>query len=262
MTGLGKTALVIGGNRGLGNALVKSLEARGLKVYATIRGSKVPRDGSFPASVSVITGVDLLKEGAGSDEIERGLEEADKLDLVIISAGVLKSDTLETLSWKDHVEMYTAVSIAPAFIAARLSKIKAFAPGAKLLLITTEGGSIALRTSEEGGGNYGHHASKAAANMIGKLLSIDLIKQGVTVVDIHPGFMKTEMTKSVGFDEFYESGGAVEPSVAADSLLDFARDKVTPELNGKFFAPRGPRDIGQAENVMGKDLATPLELPW
>lgn len=53
------------------------------------------------------------------------------------------------------------------------------------MLITTEGGSIALRTKEEGGGNFGHHGSKAAENMVGKLLANDLLDSGVTVFMIH-----------------------------------------------------------------------------
>ena len=43
-----------------------------------------------------------------------------------------------------------------------------------------------MRTKEEGGGNYGHHGSKAAvANMVGRLLSHDLVEEGVAVVMIH-----------------------------------------------------------------------------
>lgn len=52
--------------------------------------------------------------------------------------------------------------------------------------------------------------------------------------------MKTEMTKGAGFDQFYDSGGAVEPAEAADSLLDFAAT-ITEKHNGTFWAPRGPR---------------------
>lgn len=32
--------------------------------------------------------------------------------------------------------------------------------------------------------------------------------------------------------------------------------------SGQFWAPRGSIDIGTAEEVMGEDLPTPLELPW
>ncbi len=40
--------------------------------------------------------------------------------------------------------------------------------------------------------------------MVGRLLAMDLKEDGVIVSIIHPGFMKTEMTKGVGFDKFYE----------------------------------------------------------
>mgnify|MGYP001582327672 FL=1 len=58
------------------------------------------------------------------------------------------------------------------------------------------------------------------------------------------------MTKNVGFDEFYESGGAVEPSEAADSLLDFAAT-ITEKHNGQFWAPRGPRSVEGPERHVG-----------
>lgn len=67
----------------------------------------------------------------------------------------------------------------------RRIKSSSFLLSAKFILITTEGGSIALRTREEGGGQFGHHGSKAAANMVGKLLAFDLEKIGVTAVMIH-----------------------------------------------------------------------------
>jgi hypothetical protein len=116
--------------------------------------------------------------------------------------------------------------------------------------------------------------------MVGKLLSIDLAKKGVTVVNVHvrlfssayspsplrpsprslctsaslqptlsvltlylsqPGFMRTEMTANIGYDQYWDAGGAVEPPEAATSLLDFAEKVVGEEHNGQFWAPRGPR---------------------
>jgi len=56
---------------------------------------------------------------------------------------------------------------------------------------------------------------------------------------------------------------AVEPGVAAKSLVEWV-DKLDHSHSGKFFAPRGPEDIGTIE-AMGKnpeDLTTPLELDW
>lgn len=59
--------------------------------------------------------------------------------------------------------------------------------GSRIGFITSEGGSIGLRTEKEGGANYGHHMSKAAANMGGKLLAWDLKPKGIPLVMIHPG---------------------------------------------------------------------------
>ena len=52
-------------------------------------------------------------------------------------------------------------------------------------MITSEAGSVTLRTEGEGGGMFAHHGSKAAGNMVGHLLSYDLKKRGVPLAMIH-----------------------------------------------------------------------------
>ena len=111
---------------------------------------------------------------------------------------------------------------------------------------------------------YGHHASKAALNMVGKLLSLDLKPHGIAVALVHPAFMRTEMTKNVGFDKFWDDGGAVKPEEAASSLREWV-ETFDISKTGEYWAPRGPRDIGTAEPVFGKEseaLKTPMHLPW
>ena len=54
---------------------------------------------------------------------------------------------------------------APAFIASALLEANLYAEGARFLMISTEGGSITLRTKEEGGGNYAHHGSKVRSSL-------------------------------------------------------------------------------------------------
>ncbi|KAG6856494.1 hypothetical protein H0H87_003873 [Tephrocybe sp. NHM501043] len=245
-------ALVIGASRGLGYELTKALQADGYQTFGTTRSSDAPVQ--LSSGVQRVDGIDIAKEDAGA-KIAAALGKT-KLDLVIVNAR-----TLDEPNFEDEVEMYKVVSIAPVFVAHHLFFTGHLASPSKFILITTEGGSITLRTKEEGGGNYGHHGSKAAANMVGKLLANDFYDKGITVAMIHPGFMKTDMTKGVGFDEFYESGGAVEPDVAARSTVDFI-SALTHERTGTFWAPRGPRDIGEAERVLGKNLPTPLQLPW
>lgn len=54
---------------------------------------------------------------------------------------------------------------------------------------------------------------------------------------------------------------AVTPDEAARSLIDFAA-QLDMSKSGEFWAPRGAKDIGTAEEVLGTNLPTPLQLPW
>ena len=55
--------------------------------------------------------------------------------------------------------------------------------------------------------------------MSAKLLSLDLKERGVAVAVVHPGFMRTEMTKGVGFDKFWDEGGGRSSPPLADQKL-------------------------------------------
>ena len=103
--------------------------------------------------------------------------------------------------------MYTTSSIAPVFVIHRLLHDGFLAEGSRVVLVSSEAGSIGLRHAKEGGGNYAHHASKAALNMAGRLLSLDLEDRRIVVSIVHPGFMRTEMTRGVGFDKYWDDGG-------------------------------------------------------
>ena len=83
--------------------------------------------------------------------------------------------------------MYKTSAIGPVFIVHHLVKAGLVSKGAKVILVSSESGSITLRHESEGGGNYGHHASKSALNMVGKLLSLDLKEPGIAVGIVHVG---------------------------------------------------------------------------
>lgn len=200
------TALIVGATRGLGCELAKQYVERGYTVFGTARSS-IPD--SAPKNVEWIKGIDLTKEDAAKT-LTSGISKGTKIDIVIVSAGFFGKESFDEPSWKDEVTMYTTSSIAPVFIVQGLVKAGFLSKGSKIMLISSESGSITLRHQKEGGGMYAHHASKAALNMVGKLLSLDLKDKGIAVGLLHPGFMRTEMTKGVGFDKFWDDGGGTE----------------------------------------------------
>ncbi|KAF2099995.1 oxidoreductase [Rhizodiscina lignyota] len=262
------TVLIVGGTRGLGAQLVKQYASSDRnRVFATSRHT-APFKGNpeFPDNVFWIPNIDVADEEAGF-KIASRLSSDTCIDICIISAGYFGSETFDEPSFDKELQMYKTSAIGPVFLVHHLVKAGMFrkrgvGPNPKIILVSSEAGSIALRHGPNGGGNFGHHASKAALNMVGKLLSEDLKEKGIAVGLVHPGFMRTDMTKGVGYDKFWESGGAVYPQVAATSLIEFI-ETFDLDKTGQFWAPRGAADIGTAEAVLGsKDLPGPLQLPW
>lgn len=226
--------LVVGATRGLGYQLAQQYAARSFSVTGTAR-SGPPSDGN--RNIQWISGVDVAEESAGNT-IANALRDQPQ-DIVIITAGYFGKESFDEPNFEAEVRMYKTSSIGPVFIVHALHKAGLLHKGSKIILISSEAGSITLRHESEGGGNYAHHASKSALNMVGKLLSLDLKDEGIAIALVHPGFMRTEMTRGVGFDKFWDVGGAVTPDVAAKSLIDWI-DGFDMSKTGTYWAPRGP----------------------
>ena len=95
----------------------------------------------------------------------------------------------------------------------------ALAEGAKLVIITSQAGSCEWRTTQNAneGGDYGHHMSRAACNIAGVLQAEELRGKGYSVILLHPGFNRTEMTAK--YKEIWDVEGAVEPKIGAKRVL-------------------------------------------
>jgi len=263
--------LIIGATRGLGASLANAYAAqKDTTVFATTRSATAPK--GLDEKIVWVPNIDVSEEGVGRKLVNQlgmmgaggGMVEGGKksFDVVIITAGYFATeDWVNGPKWEEEVKTYTTSAISPPFIIHSLFRSNHITRGSKIILVSSESGSIGLRHEKEGGGNYAHHASKSALNMVGKLLSLDLKDAGVIVSIVHPGFMRTDMTKGVGFDKYWDDGGAVTPDVAAKSLMEWT-EGLDMSKSGQYWAPRGPRDIGTADVTMGENLPTPLQLPW
>jgi NAD(P)-dependent dehydrogenase (short-subunit alcohol dehydrogenase family) len=194
-------------------------------------------------NIVYIPNIDIATPDAASNLIQE-LETRDvkHLDIVVITAGYFATESLEEPSFAEQERMYRTCAIGPTILVTALAKVSEnlLDGRSKVILVSSESGSITLRHEKEGGGNYGHHASKAALNMCAKLLSLDLKDRGIAIATVHPGFMRTEMTKNVGFDKFWDQGGAITPDVAANSLAEWI-ETFDISKTGEYWAPRGPR---------------------
>ncbi|WP_263078945.1 SDR family NAD(P)-dependent oxidoreductase [Endozoicomonas sp. Mp262] len=109
------------------------------------------------------------ERGEGVEEFIPGLESVDKK------------------AWQEVLEINT---IAPLMLTRALLPCIEQGAGKKVLFISSMLGSI---EGNNLGGGYMYNSSKAALNMVGKSLSVDLLDKGITVAMAHPGWVKTEM---------------------------------------------------------------------
>ena len=182
------TILVTGANRGIGFELCRQLHERGDAVIAACRRSNPELDG---LGVRVIDGVDVTDDASVA-----GLREAlggEKIDVLVNNAGILRSDTLNSVSYDDMIDQYQVNTIGPLRVTRAL--LDNLADGAKVAIVTSRVGSIADNGS---GNNYGYRCSKTAANMVGMNLHHDLSPRGIAVGLLHPGYVATDMTGGAG----------------------------------------------------------------
>lgn len=72
-------------------------------------------------------------------------------------------ETLDSLNFKEEMKMIDICAVGPLRISSGLVNAGLLAPGAKIAMITSQGGSITWRTTQNPTGHdYGHHMSKAA----------------------------------------------------------------------------------------------------
>ncbi len=175
------TALVIGGRRGIGAAVVEALAERGFAVTYTYRTDPGP----FPAS---ITGLPLdLADKAAVDAFAKTQEDAPAWD-ALVQVGGTTYDSLAAMMDQDKAEAVMQVNyLAFARIARAVVRPMMRARTGRIVAIGSVIGQLASQ------GNAAYAASKAALLAYVKTLAIESARRGVTVNYVAPGFVDTDM---------------------------------------------------------------------
>jgi len=221
------TILITGANRGIGLELTRRyMGDAGWQVAACCRNPGEATD------------LRRLADGSGGRVTIHPLDVTDAgqvaaladafagrpIDILLNNAGVMGSrealaDPLDESAWLDVLRVNT---IAPVRIARALADSVAASRMRIIASMTSRMGSIDDNTS---GGRYFYRTSKAALNMAMRSLSIDLKDRGITVVVLHPGWVRTSM------------GGASAPMTVEQSVdgLRNVLGSLTPARTGRLL---------------------------
>jgi 3-oxoacyl-[acyl-carrier protein] reductase len=174
-------ALVIGGRRGIGAAVVETLAARGFAVTYTYRTNPGPFD-------AAVTGLRLdLADRAAVEAFATDQESGPAWD-AFLQVGGTTYDALAASMDQDKAAAVMQVNyFAFARIARAVVRPMMRARTGRIVAIGSVIGQLASQ------GNAAYAASKAALLAYVKSLAIESARRGVTVNYVAPGFVDTDM---------------------------------------------------------------------
>lgn len=205
----GKTALITGGSRGIGEMMAAGLLTNGAKVYISSRKQEVcdataerlastygSNCISIPADLSTLDGIEQLSNSLSQKEAQ--------LDILVNNAGAAWGARFEDFPEKGFDKIMDTNVKGPFFLVQKLAPLlrKAGKPEDPARIVNI--GSIdGLRTPNMD--NYPYGPSKAALHHLSRVFAALLVGDHVTVNAIAPGPFPTWMLSTgVGF------GGEVE----------------------------------------------------
>jgi NAD(P)-dependent dehydrogenase (short-subunit alcohol dehydrogenase family) len=225
------TVLITGASRGLGLEYAHQYADEGWRVIATCRDPKNAVELASIEGQVEIHELDIGDHGQILSLANSLRKEA--IDLLLNNAGIFgprpsKLGGIEYDTWEDvmRINVMSPLKVCESFgthVAA--SDLK------KIAIMSSKMGSMGDNNS---GGSYVYRSSKAALNAVMKSLSVDLGARGISVVILHPGWVRTDMGGSGGLIDAPESVNGLRQVIKGLNL----------ENSGRFYNYDG------------------LEIPW
>ncbi len=190
----GALAIVTGGSRGIGRAIVLTLAAAGAEVVFTYReNGAAAAEVVAAASGAKITSetLDVRDAAACVALTEKVFDRTGRIDLLVNNAGVIRDNPLGALEPED-VSTVLETNVEGTF-----NMTRAVVP----FMISQRRGKVINLSSvsgEKGGrGQTNYAASKGAINAFTRALAVEVAPRGITVNAVAPGVIETEMSRAV-----------------------------------------------------------------
>lgn len=226
---------ITGASRGIGLEIARQYLAQGAQVFA---GARNPEKATglqelktrYPDRLFLVT-LDVADAASIEKSYQTVREHVNGLEVLINNAainaytdpsGSAQHNRLGQLNAEGMLGMFEINSVAPLMIVQRYLDLLKAGKQAKIVNITSESGSLA---DQRGNGDYSYCASKAALNMLTRILAFDMMKFGILTVMVHPGWVRTDM------------GGPsarLAPEESVRGMLELI-GRLTPKDAGHFF---------------------------
>ncbi len=227
--------LVTGANRGLGVEFVRQYLEREEDVAA---GCRTPDEADALHELRdrhsdnlLILRLDVVQKRSREAAHNRVGKRLGGLDVLINNAGIRSggdedSYTLGDLHEEDMTKVFRVNTISPLLMVEEFVDLLAEGETPRIVNITSWLGSIESKTMVY---RYSYCASKAALNMFTKLLSIELEEEGIIVLALHSGHVRTDL---------WGRSAPLSPKQSIRGMIEVI-DSSTLEDSGRFLSWEG-----------------------
>ena len=191
MTLAGKTAIVTGGSRGIGRAVVAQLRALGANVVFSYAGNAAAAEETAAATGAVAVKADAADPAGAQALVDAAVNAFGSVDILVNNAGITRDGLLMTMK-EEAFDAVIATNLKGAFLT--MKAVCRPMMKARWGRIVNLSSVVGLR-GNAGQANYS--ASKAGVIGLTKSAAKELATRGVTVNAVAPGFIDTDMTAAL-----------------------------------------------------------------
>jgi len=192
----GKSALVTGGSRGIGRAIVLRLATQGADVAFSYRGNEAAASEVVAAIEglgrrAVAVQADASDPDSAETVVKAALEAFGKVDILVNNAGITRDDLIMRMSVDDFRAVLETNLFGAFYMTKAVTRPMLKARSGRIVNIT----SVSGQAGQMGQANY----SSAKAGLIGltKATARELASRSITCNAVAPGFVLTELTQDL-----------------------------------------------------------------
>ena len=201
----GRVALVTGGGRGFGRAIVEALAAEGADVAVNYNASaagaaEVAAAAEKQGRRALAVKADVAREDQVRAMVDQVVQRFGRIDVLVNNAGIMTRGAFAEVPQKDYASMW-AINVHGTFLCTQYALGPMIA--AKYGRIVNLSSQLA-RMSVGTGGFAAYAATKGAVEAFTRAMAHEVGVHGITVNAIAPGGIDTDMSKAVMTPEYRE----------------------------------------------------------